>query len=52
MAGCGQRCMIYRNLRQAHLQEVGLAKIPGDHDYFLIYFFQQDRLQGKFHDIF
>jgi hypothetical protein len=24
--------MVYRNLRQAHLQEVGLMKIPGDHD--------------------
>ena len=29
MAGC--ECMIYRNLRQAHLQEVGLTHIPAIH---------------------
>ena len=29
--------MVYRNMRQAHLQEVGLTKIPGDHDFFNIF---------------
>jgi hypothetical protein len=29
--------MVYRNLRQAHLQEVGLTKILGDHDFFNIF---------------
>ena len=34
MADYGQGCMIYRNLRQAYLQEVGLSKIPGDYAFF------------------
>jgi hypothetical protein len=29
--------MVYRNLRQAHLQEVGLTKISGDREFFNIY---------------
>ena len=34
-------------LHQAHLQEVGLTQIPGDHDFFNI-LFHHDRLQEKF----
>jgi hypothetical protein len=37
MADYEEGCMVYRNLRQAHLQEVGLTKIPGDHDFFNIF---------------
>jgi hypothetical protein len=44
-------CMVYRNLRQGHLQEVGLMEIPGDHD-FLNIFFQLDKLQGRFQNRF
>jgi hypothetical protein len=29
--------MVYRNLRQAPLQEVGLTKIPGDHDFLILF---------------
>jgi hypothetical protein len=28
--------MVSRNLRQAHLLEVGVTKIPGDHENFII----------------
>ena len=31
MAYYGECVMVCRNLRQAHLQEVGLAKIPANH---------------------
>jgi hypothetical protein len=54
MADYGWGFMASRNLCQPHLLEVGLTKIPGDNDFFLIFFFQQDRfqdrLQGKFQD--
>ena len=46
--------MVYWNLHQTHLQEVGLTQISGDHDFFLIYFSQQnifkDKLHGRFQD--
>jgi hypothetical protein len=29
--------MVYRNLRQVHLQEVGLTKTSGNHDFFNIF---------------
>jgi hypothetical protein len=31
--------MVCRNLRQAHLLEVGLTQISGDHDFFNVCFF-------------
>jgi hypothetical protein len=36
------RVMVCRNLRQAHLQEVGLTKIPGEIMIFLIFFSMTD----------
>ena len=29
--------MVYWNLRQVHLQEVGMMQIPGDYDFFNIF---------------
>jgi hypothetical protein len=43
--------MVYQNLCQAHLHEVGLTKIPGDHD-FLNIFFQHDKFQERLQSIF
>ena len=43
--------MVYWNLCQAHLLEVGLTQIPADHDFFCKFFFQHDRFQDNFHDI-
>ena len=44
--------MVPRSFCQAHLQEVGLTIIPGDHDFFSFFFLFhydefQDKLQGK-----
>ena len=39
--------MVSRNFRQAHPQEVGLTQFMGVHAFFN-FFFQQDRLQGRF----
>ena len=37
MVDYGYGCMVYWNLRQAHLQEVGMTKILVDHDFFSIF---------------
>jgi hypothetical protein len=34
MTDYGQGCMVDQNLCQAYLQEVGLTKMTGDHDFF------------------
>jgi hypothetical protein len=37
MVDYGSGCLVYRNLGQAHRQEVGLTKIPGDRDFLIFY---------------
>ena len=37
MADYGKGFMVFRNLRQAYLQEMGLTQISGDHDFLLIF---------------
>ena len=47
--------MVYRNLHQAHLQEVGLTQILEDHDFFFFKFQHdifEDILQGIFQNRF
>ena len=38
MADYGQGSMVSQNFRQPHLQDVGLAQIQGDRDFFLYFF--------------
>ena len=51
MTDYGKGFRVSRNFNQAHLQEVGLTQIRGDHDFFLI-IFQHDIFQDKLQGIF